>query len=243
VSSPHAGEVYPPGAERPASRNLREYLEATPAHGSTTDAVTDALREAILDGALPPSTWLREDELATQLRVSRTPVREALRRLTDEHLTVRETHRGTVVAPMTLDDILAVYAVRETLEGLAARMAARRRPPGTVEALASVHSRMLEAAERSDALALSQLNLEFHRILRESSGNPYLDRFLTQVEHAVRRFGRSTYDTPGRTEAALAEHSAIIGAVASGDADLAAKHATEHMQHARNVRIQSALNS
>lgn len=243
MSRSQAPEIREPDRGRSTGKSLREYLEASPAHGSTTDAVTDALREAILDGALPPSMWLREDELATQLRVSRTPVREALRRLTDERLTVREMHRGTVVAPMTLDDILAVYAVRESLEGLAARMTALRRPPGTIEALTSVHSKMLDAAERSDAQALSQLNLNFHRILREASGNSYLDRFLTQVEHAVRRFGRSTYETPGRIEAALAEHSAIIEAVASGDAELAATHAAAHMQRARNVRIQSSLNS
>ena len=100
-----------------SGKSLRQYLEDVPRHGSTTDAVTEALREAILDGSLAPSTWLREDDLAQQLRVSRTPVREALRRLSDEQLTVRSAHRGSMVAPMSLDDILAVYAVREALEG------------------------------------------------------------------------------------------------------------------------------
>jgi DNA-binding GntR family transcriptional regulator len=223
------------------ANELRAFLKAVPAHGSTTDAVTDALREAILDGRLAPSTWLREDDLARQLQVSRTPVREALRRLSDEHLAVRAAHRGTLVAPMGLDDILAVYLVRETLEGLAARMTAQRQPHGTVEALTSVHHKMIAAADLGDTAALAKLNLDFHRALREGSGNSYLDRFLTQVEHAVRRFGRTTFQAPGRTVTALAEHGAIIEAVAAADPDLAAERAAEHMRRAREVRVQEVL--
>jgi len=88
------------------------------------------LAGGILDGVLAPSTWLREDELASELSVSRTPVREALRRLSDERLAVRLTNRGTVVTSMSLDDVLALFLVREQLEGLAARLAAVRQPPG-----------------------------------------------------------------------------------------------------------------
>jgi DNA-binding GntR family transcriptional regulator len=227
--------------ESSAAPDLGFYLRAVPSRGSTTDAVTDALREAILDGTLGPSTWLREDDLSRQFNVSRTPVREALRRLTDERLTVREANRGTVVAPMSIDDVLAVYTVRETLEGMAARMAARRHPPGLVNALAAVQKEMAAAAETHDTPALVRHNLEFHRLLRQASGNPYLDRFLVQVEHAVRRFGVSTFDAPGRTEQALAEHKSIIEAVAAGDPDLAERRAAEHMRYARETRIQAIL--
>ena len=219
-------------------KSLRQYLDEAPRHGSTTDAITDALREAILDGSLPPSSWLREDDLARQLHVSRTPVREALRRLSDEHLAVRSAHRGTIVAPMSLDDVLAVYAVRETLEGLAARMTAARQPIGVVDGLLDVHARMIAALEREDYAAARRLNLDFHRLLRDGTGNPYLQRFLVQVEHAVRRFESSTLEASGRAAAALAEHQGIIEAVASGDSELAARRASEHMRRAREVRIQ-----
>lgn len=220
---------------------LRLHLNDAPPHGSATDAVTDALREAILDGRLPPSTWLREGDLARHLNVSRTPVREALRRLTDENLTVRTAHRGTVVAQMSLEDIVAVYLVRESLEGLAARMTAARRAPGVVDALLAVHNEMTTVAASNDTRKLAALNLDFHRVLREASGNAYLGRFLTQVEHAVRRFGRTTYEYPDRTQAGIAEHQAIIEAVAAADADLAAKRAAEHMRNAREVRVQMSL--
>ncbi|MQA85501.1 MAG: FCD domain-containing protein [Streptosporangiales bacterium] len=222
---------------------MRAYLDASPEHGSTTDVVTDALREAILDGALPPSRWLREDELARELSVSRTPVREALRRLSDERLIVRAAHRGSLVAPMTFDDVLAVYLVRESLEGLAAQIAARRRPAGLIDSLSRVHRAMTERAEEGGTGELVRLNLEFHRLLREASGNPYLERFLTQVEHAVRRFGRSTYELPGRVTEMLAEHRAILDAIAAGDADAAQQKAAEHMRRARDARVQGLLDA
>ncbi|MCL2780591.1 MAG: GntR family transcriptional regulator [Actinomycetia bacterium] len=223
------------------TRGLRTYLSSTPSHGSTTDAVTNALREAILDGVLAPATWLREGDLAEQLQVSRTPVREALRRLSDEQLTVRTVNRGTLVASMTIDDILAVYAVRENLDGLAAQMTAQRRPPTVVEALRSINHQMAEAAGLGDTKLLAKLNVDFHGVLRDGSGNPYLVRFLTEVEHAFRRFGHSTYEVPGRPEEALQEHAGIVEAVAAGDPDLASKRAFAHSRRARDVRIQTLL--
>jgi DNA-binding GntR family transcriptional regulator len=168
-------------------------------------------------------------------------VREALRRLTDEQLTVREPHRGTVVTSMGVEDILAVYAVRETLEGLAAHLAAQRQPEGMVETLTAVQAEMADADAAGDTARVAALNLEFHRRLREAGGNPYLDRFLTQIEHAVRRFGATTFRIPHRTAEAIAEHGAILDAIAAGDADLAAQRAIEHMRQAREARIRLLL--
>lgn len=207
--------------------------------GNTTDAVTDALREEILSGALAPNTWLREHEIAMRFSVSRTPVREAIRRLSDEGLTQRSANQGTRVAPMSLDDVLAVYAVRETLEGLAARTAAAKRPAGLIEALRKVQNEMERTPE--DSAKLESLNLQFHGILRDACNNQYLERFLVQVEHAVRRFGQSTYEVPGRAQEAFSEHYAIIAAVAVGDASAAETCAIEHMRRAREARLSQVL--
>lgn len=222
---------------------LSYYLASQPKRGSTTDAVTEALREAILDGTVEPFTWLREGEIARELSVSRTPVREALRRLADEGLTYWSANRGSVVAPMTLDDILAVYAVRESLEALAARTVALRQPSGTVEMLRATHNKMVEATAQGRVDELARLNLELHRILRSQSGNPYLDRFLTQVERAVRRFGRSTYENDERRREALVEHKQIIEAIAAGDPDGAHEAALAHMRNARQSRVSTMLGS
>jgi DNA-binding GntR family transcriptional regulator len=218
-------------------------MRSVPSYGSTTEVVTDVLREAILDGVLAPSTWLREGELAEALSVSRTPIREALRRLADDRLVVRLTNRGSIVAPMSLEDVIAVYLVREQLEGLAARLAAIRQPQGLMTSLLATHKKMLAEAPRGDAAILAGLNLQFHRLLREASANPYLERFLAQVEHAVRRFGHSTYESPQRVQEVLAEHKAIIDAIAARDADASMERATDHMRHARDVRLRSILGS
>jgi DNA-binding GntR family transcriptional regulator len=102
---------------------------------------------------------------------------------------------------------------------------------------------MQVAADQADAVAMVALNLEFHRLLREGSGNPYLERFLTQVEHAVRRFGRTTFEDPIRAATAVAEHALILEAIATGDATLASQRAAEHMRKARDARIQAMLAS
>jgi len=223
--------------------DLRRYLAVSPLRGRTTEAVTHALREAILDGALAPSAWLREDELAEAFAVSRTPVREALRRLSDEGLAIKTVHHGTVVAPLSLEDVLALYVVRENLEGLIARLVATRRPPGVVERLEEIHARMCETAKDGNTDKLVPENLAFPRAIREAAGNPYLERFLGQVEHAVRRLPGSTFAQPGRTEEMLDEHQRIIAAIAAGDSAAAETAAKEHMRRAREIRVQVMLGS
>jgi DNA-binding GntR family transcriptional regulator len=100
---------------------------------------------------------------------------------------------------------------------------------------------MQEAAAEERYRELEKLNLIFHQVIREASGNRYLDRFLTQIEHAVRRFGRTTLEIPGRSKEALEEHYRIMQAIASGDAKVAESSAIEHMQHARELRIKRLI--
>jgi DNA-binding GntR family transcriptional regulator len=210
--------------------------------GSTTDDVTAALREAILDGALAPGTWLREQDLAARLGVSRTPVREALRHLADEQIVDRSTNRGAVVRTMGLDEILALYVVRAALEGLAARMACTRRAEGLVDRLDGINASMCGAIDGPPG-TLAILNLEFHRTIRESTGNPYLERFLRQVEHAVRRFGTTTYEDPTRARESLREHQEIVRAIAACDAARAENAAIMHMSRARDARIADVIDN
>ncbi|MQA01966.1 MAG: FCD domain-containing protein [Streptosporangiales bacterium] len=224
-----------PGSDGP--RVLRAYLGEGPLRGRTTEAVTEALREAILDGAIAASTWLREDELAAVFEVSRTPVREALRLLADEGLVVKTANQGAVVAQMSVEDVLALYVVRENLEGLAARLAATRQPAGLADRLDAINEQLARDAEIGDLATMVRRNLEFHREIRLATDNGYLDRFLGQVEHAVRRLPSSTLAQPERRKAALDEHRAIIAAIRAGDRDAAANAAQLHLRNARASRI------
>lgn len=220
--------------------SVRQYLHQSK-RGSTTDAVTDALREAILDGVIPPSTWLREEDLANALQVSRTPVRESLRRLSDEHLVSRTANRGSVVQPMTIDDVFSVYLIRGALEGLAVYTVTSRPPDGLLDRLLQIQRAAVKCSKNGDTVEGNKLNLEFHRVIRHATANAYLVRFLDQVENMVRRSGVSTYADPERVRKNLEEHQAIIEAIASGDPDLAQDAVTEHMRKAREARVKALM--
>jgi DNA-binding GntR family transcriptional regulator len=201
------------------------------------DTVREALREAILDGYLTPGSRLREEELAREFGVSRTPVREALQQLAADGFVEVSPHQGAIVASLTVEDILAIYVVREELEGLSARLAARRATPEQCEQLLALVEEMEALAGTISPKQMAAHNLTFHATLRQIAGNRYLDRFLSQIEHAVHRFGRTTYAQPGRMQTSIAEHRAIVDAVIAHDPERAEAAAIDHMRQARLLRL------
>lgn len=216
---------------------LTAYLAHTSRRGRTADAIAEILREAILDGVLEPSAWLREEELAKELAVSRTPIREALGRLSAEGLVTITARQGAVVTPLSLEDVLDLFDVRERLEGLAARLAARHRAAADLQELERILAQMDQAAARRQVTDLIKLNVAFHRAIRRIARNRFLDRFLAQAEQAYRPFGRATYGFPGRIEAVLVEHRGILAAIEAGDLEGAERRAIEHLQRTRELRI------
>jgi len=213
------------------------------ARGNLPESVAAALREAILDGRMPAGTWLREIEVAETLEVSRTPVRDALRILAAEGLVTAIANRGSVVAGMTSDDVLQLYTLRESLESLAARLAARRSPEQCREAFARLLPKMREAKDAKDTKRLSDLNYDFHEIVRVAANNRYLDQALAQVHTASRRFPDPTLHLPGRMDESIKEHEDIGAAIARGDADEASRLSAEHIHHLASLRIQMLLQS
>jgi DNA-binding GntR family transcriptional regulator len=205
------------------------------------DVIRETLREAILDSRFEPGARLREEELASYFGVSRTPVREALQVLRTEGIIEFSPNQGARVATLTTDDILALYLVREVLEGLAARLAAVRMKAAQRQQLLDILAEMEDATARNDPDEIADLNLKFHAQLRMAANNPYLNRFLEQVEHAVRRFGQTTFSYPGRIGTSMEEHRLIIDAVLSGDPAEAERVAIEHMQTARQLRLQMLI--
>jgi DNA-binding GntR family transcriptional regulator len=201
------------------------------------DTVREALRDAILEGDLAPGERLREEELAREFCVSRTPVREALKQLHSEGLVEVSPHQGAVVASLTVEDILAIYVVREALEGVSARLAARRASPEQCSRLLAIIEEMESQAETMSPGQMAELNLRFHAELRKAAGNRYLERFLGQIEHAVRRFGHTTYAYPGRMQTSIAEHRRIVDAVVARNPEQAEALAIHHMQEARQLRL------
>lgn len=212
-----------------------------PSRGNMPEAVAGAVRQAILDGVLEPGAWLREAEVARELKVSRTPVRDAFRILAAEGLVNINANQGVVVSPMTSEDVLELYVMRGVLEGLAARLAARRSARRCLDEFSVIIPEMKRMGEAGEIRELSQLNFRFHEVVRDAAGNRYLDRSLTQVQNAARRFPDPTLGLPGRVKESIEEHVAIADAISRGDEPTAEKLAMDHMRHLSELRIQQLL--
>lgn len=224
-----------------ANDTLAPYRERFAHLERSADIIRETLREAILDSQLTPGTRLREEELARYFGVSRTPVREALQVLRTEGIVEFVPNQGARVVTLTTDDILALYLVREVLEGLAARLASTRMRADQRQQLIEILREMEDATALNDPDEIAGLNLKFHAQLRQAASNPYLNRFLEQVEHAVRRFGQTTFSYPGRIETSMEEHRQISEAVLAGDPARAEELAIEHMRTARKLRLQMLM--
>lgn len=201
------------------------------------EAIFTTLREAILSGVLSPGEHLREVQLATLFRRSRTPVREAILRLESEQLTQRDARRGFVVRRISNENVLEVYAVRGILDGLAARLAAQGILPAEIEHLRWISERLREAAGRHDFGSMGALNIEFHESICRASRNSMLLQFMREIHDWVRRFPQTTFAFRGRAEPALDEHDTLIDAIERRDPDEAERIARMHMDRALQVRV------
>ncbi|WP_438855444.1 GntR family transcriptional regulator [Agromyces sp. M3QZ16-3] len=191
----------------------------------------DTLRGEILDGVLGPGTVLQEVEQSVRLGVSRTPVREALRRLAADSL-VEPTARGTIVTAISRADIVALYELREALEGRAAGLAARRRADAPFLAIRErLHDAPRLLAEGEAGLTrYFEIVDDLDRAIDEAAANPFLGTALRSVQLHSARIRRLSRHNPERLRAAAGEHELIVDAILAGDAELAS-HATHVHLH------------
>lgn len=207
---------------------------------AASQAVYQWVVAAIRSGRLRPGAPLREEQLARQLRCSRTPVREALQRLRAEGYLERGRRRGLAVAEPTQEELLDLCVVRETLEGLAARLAARGITTSEVYFLEELCEDMERALQQDDLHALARLNAEFHAVIWRAARNRCLARELQRIWLLIARQPVTTLSYPGRAREALAEHRALLDAIRVGDADRAEQLARQHMARAQMVRMRIA---
>lgn len=202
---------------------------------SLADAVHHALGEAITHGTMAPGARLREVEVATQLGVSATPVREALRRLEREGLVTVSPHRGATVVAFTPAEIADLYEVHEILESHAVRRAAEVADRDT-----SALERLLVEEEATltepDQQAFNRLDLRFHRTLNDLSGNAPLAELTEQVHRRIQSVRiRFEVHLPDRPTQSHAQHKELIAAVHDGNADRAEALARAHIRTVRDA--------
>lgn len=199
-------------------------------------SVYEQLRETIVNGHYPAGEPLVETALAAQFSVSRTPIREALRRLEQDGLVERGS-RGMHVRSRSPEEILEIYEVRTTLEGAAARAAAERRTPLDLARLDQLHQAMLSASTDNPE-DLASANRKFHEMIWSMSHNATLVDLLTRLHAHLIRYRETTLSYPERWDAVLREHQQLVEAIKDGDRERAGKIAEDHMVAARNVRLQ-----
>jgi DNA-binding GntR family transcriptional regulator len=204
--------------------------------GSLADRAYDLFREGLRTGTFRPGQRLLETELAEQLGMSRTPVREAIRRLQSEGLIAHLPARGLCVATYDAAQVDELYVMREALEGTAARLAAQHAGKPEITLL----QRMLEQEAGLSGEAAAEHNRRFHRALHQAAHNRYLLRSLSAISDALLLLGPTTLETPGRAAAARAEHARIVAAIAARDSAAAEAAARAHIAAAHEARLAMA---
>ena len=215
---------------------LRSLLQERGTSGTTADAVYKVIRQSIINGDLPPGERLRSDALANKIKVSRTPVREALRKLESEGLVTQSGRTGLVVRELTEQDLTEVFYVREALEGMAARLAAQNATPSEIAELRELLEDMESASKRGDVSVLRNLTGEFHTLVCSASHNNRLLHSLTVLLDHVRQDQTSTLYNKGRPADAIKEHKKLLTAIESRDADGAERAAREHRRKTLELR-------
>ncbi|QUL98195.1 MAG: GntR family transcriptional regulator [Candidatus Fermentithermobacillus carboniphilus] len=202
---------------------------------SLRDKVYAKIKQAITEGVFPPGTRLVENELAERLKVSRTPVREALLRLSREGLVTVLPRRGVLVESLSLKDVEEVFLLREVLEGLAGALAAQRITENEIKKLEDVVKASLEAAERNDQEEAIRLNGVFHSIILEAAKSPRLTELLNVVLGQISTYRRISMSQPGRPRAAAEEHARILNALKDNNPEEAETLLRQHASNAREI--------
>ncbi|WP_233280562.1 GntR family transcriptional regulator [Devosia rhizoryzae] len=201
------------------------------------DSLFKQLCEAIVTGQIAPGSKLSEPRLATQYGVSRGPLREAIRRLEERKLVTRLPRQGVRVIVPTREAADELFRIREVLEGLAAREAARHATAEDIVEVRAMLAKHARALDRPDAMLYWQdtANSDFHFLIARIARSQSLFDLLCGEYYTLFRLFRMRHQiVPGRAQRALVEHERIVDAIADGDEELAEMLMRRHIATARN---------
>lgn len=198
------------------------------------ELVFESLREAIITGKLSPGERLMEIQMAEEMGVSRTPVREAIRKLELEGLVVMIPRKGAYVAGLSLKDIADVFEIRGALEGLAAELAAERITEEELEGLERYLVKISEETESGDLSKVVETDTDFHSLIYSASRNQRLTQIINNLREQIQRFRKTSLSYPGRMKVAVEEHRKIVEAISARNGELARNLAHEHIENAEN---------
>ncbi|WP_297963630.1 GntR family transcriptional regulator [uncultured Anaerovibrio sp.] len=203
------------------------------------EVVCETLRDAIRKGKLKPGERLMEIQLAEDLGVSRTPVREAIRKLELEGYVIMMPRRGTYVANLSIRDVNEVFEIRTSLDSLASGLAAERITDEELERLQRLLVAIGGYIEENDMDKIVECDMEFHDLLYQASRNSRLVGIIFNLREQLTRFRSTSMSFPGRLKATLEEHRRIVEAIAQGDVAEARAAAEYHMEKSEQTLLES----
>ena len=213
-------------------------LPALPTIGPTrslADEVADSLRDFILAGRFPSGERLNEVRLATELGISRGPLREALQHLRGEGLLEVVRGRGSFVVAVSIDDVVDIYELRAAIEGRAARLLAVRRDPRALRELRTLLGRLDRAAAGGRAELVRRHDLAFHEAICRLTGNRRLHQVFVGNVPILRSLLKLDEILYSSQPLLAREHDVLLEAIESGDPDRAEAEVVRHLETARDL--------
>lgn len=205
------------------------------------EVVCETLRNAIIEGVLKPGERLMEIQVSEELGVSRTPVREAIRKLELEGFVVMIPRRGTYVSDLSIKDINEVFEVRTALDVLAAGMAAERITVDELEQMERLLVELGEYIEQNDIEKIVEADSKFHDLLYSASRNTRLVGIINNLREQLTRFRSLSMSYPGRLKEMLGEHTRLVESLGLRNVSLAKRLAGEHMANAEQTLLKNML--
>lgn len=215
-----------------AERSLRVTSLPTLRH-----QIVDRMREAIETGQFPPGSRLIERDLCERMGVSRTSIREALRELEVAGLITTQPNKGPIVSIVTPEMAKSIYEVRTVLEGLAARLFARRASSAEMAALKVSVDRLADVYGNYTALGFLNAKSEFYRILLEGAGNPVVSDMLRAIHTRVSQLRATSLSNPSRAQESLAEIREFVAALEARNEEAAWHTCVRHIQNASDAAL------
>lgn len=203
------------------------------------EVVCESLREAIRNGVLKPGERIMEIQLAEELGVSRTPVREAIRKLELEGYVAMMPRRGTYVANMSIRDINEIFEIRTALESLSNGLAAEHITDEELEHLQRLLVIIGGYIKDGNIEKIVETDIEFHDLMYHAARNQRLVGIISNLRDQLTRFRTLSMSYPGRLEATLDEHRTIVEAIANGDRKAASKAAEQHMENSEKTLLKA----
>lgn len=219
-----------------------EPLSSLPIRKSLGQHIFAHLKKAILKGDISPGNRLIENRIAKDLKISRTPVREAFHKLEREGLIKQIPQGGYAVTGLTREDIEDLFGIRSLLESYAAGLAAKNHSPEDLELLEEKNRAFQRCLDQEQLGQLPKINTDFHDILYAMSGRPLLVKMISQIQAQIYRFRNLILNDKKNAEISLKLHLALVEALKVRDADQVEKLLKEHILRGQTFVLASLKN-